>query len=130
MAYGGFQARGLIGAVAAWPLGGIEGGKREVLQRGMRKIWGDRYVHYLNCGDCYMNIYMSELRYFKYIQFIICQVTPVNCCWVLGFLFFGFFFAFRATPMAYGGFQARGQIRAIAVSLHHSHSNAGFEPHL
>ena len=41
------------------------------------------------------------------------------------------FFAFsRASPMAYGGPQARGQIGAVAADLHHSHSNAGSEPHL
>uniref|UniRef100_A0A8D0V3C9 Voltage-dependent L-type calcium channel subunit alpha n=1 Tax=Sus scrofa TaxID=9823 RepID=A0A8D0V3C9_PIG len=41
------------------------------------------------------------------------------------FFFFFFFciFAFsRATPMAYGGSQAKGLIRAVAASLHHSHS--------
>ena len=32
--------------------------------------------------------------------------------------------------MAYGGFQARGQIGAIAASLGQSHSNAGSEPRL
>ena len=37
---------------------------------------------------------------------------------------------FRATPMACGGSQARGQIRAVAVSLCHSHSNARSEPYL
>ena len=31
----------------------------------------------------------------------------------------------RATPAAYGGFQARGLIGAVAVSLRQSHSNAG-----
>ena len=40
------------------------------------------------------------------------------------------FVFFRAAPAAYGGPQARGQIRAIATSLHQSHSNAGSEPHL
>ena len=35
---------------------------------------------------------------------------------------------FRATPAAYGGSQARGQIRATAASLHHSYSNTGSEP--
>ena len=30
---------------------------------------------------------------------------------------------FRATPTAYGGSQARSQIRAAAAGLHHSHSN-------
>ena len=39
-------------------------------------------------------------------------------------------FAFsRATPAAYGGSQARGQIGAVAASLHHSHSNAGSLTH-
>ena len=41
-----------------------------------------------------------------------------------------FFFFFRAVPMAYGGSQARAQIRAVAAGLHHSHSNAGSEPRL
>ena len=41
------------------------------------------------------------------------------------FLFFFFFCLchFRATPVAYGGSQARGGIRAIAADLSHSHSN-------
>ena len=44
--------------------------------------------------------------------------------------FFSFFFLFfsRAAPAAYGGFQARGRIRAVTADLHHSHSNAGSEP--
>ena len=37
------------------------------------------------------------------------------------------FFLIRATPEAYGSFQARGPIRAIAASLHHSHSDARSE---
>ena len=47
---------------------------------------------------------------------------------------------FRATPMAHGGSQARGQIRAVAASLHHwvqalsvtyitAHSNSGSLTH-
>ena len=43
------------------------------------------------------------------------------------FLFFG---GGGAAPMAYGGSQARGQIRAVVASLHHSHSNLGSELHL
>ena len=35
---------------------------------------------------------------------------------------------FRAAPVAYGGSQTRGQIRAVAAGLHHSHSNVGPEP--
>ena len=38
-----------------------------------------------------------------------------------------FFFFLRATPTAYGGSQARGQIGVVAAGLRHSHSNAGSE---
>ena len=31
---------------------------------------------------------------------------------------------------AYGDFQAKGWIRAVAAGLQHSHSNPGSEPHL
>ena len=37
---------------------------------------------------------------------------------------------FRATPVAYGGSQARVLIKAAAAGLRHSHSNAGSEPRL
>ena len=38
-------------------------------------------------------------------------------------------FAFsRAAPAAYGGFQARGWIGAVAAGLRQSHSNVGSEP--
>ena len=39
------------------------------------------------------------------------------------YLFFFFFGLFRATPMTQESSQARGQIRAAAANLHHSHSN-------
>ena len=39
-----------------------------------------------------------------------------------------FFFLFKATPMAYGNFQAMGWIGATAAGLYHSHSNAESEP--
>ena len=38
------------------------------------------------------------------------------------------FFLFMATPAAHGSSQARGQIRASAAGLHHSHSNTGSKP--
>ena len=43
---------------------------------------------------------------------------------------YSFFFLFRATPVAYESTQARGQIRAAAASLRHSHGNLGSEQHL
>ena len=41
-----------------------------------------------------------------------------------------FFLLFRATPMAYGGSQARSLIKATAAPLHQSHNNTKSEPHL
>ena len=49
------------------------------------------------------------------------------CCFI--FLFF-IFLLFRATPMAYGGSQARGQIGAIAAVLFHSHINVRSKQYL
>ena len=48
---------------------------------------------------------------------------------IILFLFL-FFVFFRAAPAAYGSSQARGQIRAAAVVLRHSHGNARLEPRL
>ena len=39
-------------------------------------------------------------------------------------------FVFRATPEAYGSSEARDHIRAVAVGLHHSHSNTRPKPRL
>ena len=39
-------------------------------------------------------------------------------------------FFFKSTPTAYGSSQARGQIRAAAASLYHSHGNIRSEPGL
>ena len=48
--------------------------------------------------------------------------------------FFFFFFVLLPflglLPVAYGGSQARGRIRAVATRLHHSNSNVGSELHL
>ena len=46
------------------------------------------------------------------------------------FYFFCLFAFLGAAPVAYGGSQARGLIRAIAARLHHSHSNAESKPRL
>ena len=46
------------------------------------------------------------------------------------FLSFFFLLFFRAAPVAYGGSQARGPIRATAASLCYSHSNTRSKPHL
>ena len=46
------------------------------------------------------------------------------------FFFFGLFAISWATPVAYGGSQARGRIGAVAASLRQSHSNTRSEPRL
>ena len=40
-----------------------------------------------------------------------------------------FFCFFMATPTAYGGSQARGQIGTVVTGLHHSHSTATVTPY-
>ena len=50
------------------------------------------------------------------------MVPGTFCCRCL-LLFL--FLLLRATLVAYGTSQARGQIRAAAASLHHKHSNLG-----
>ena len=58
------------------------------------------------------------------------EIVSLDC--FLGFLFVCLFVLgfFRAAPAAYGGSQARGQIRGVADGLHPSHTNTGSEPHL
>ena len=61
-------------------------------------------------------------------------MLPLHCVvsitiHVFAFLFY-FYLFFRAVPIAYGGFLARGQIGATAASLHPSYSNAISEPSL
>ena len=46
------------------------------------------------------------------------------------FCFVLFVLLFMATLAAYGSTQARGQIRVMDSSLHHSHSSTRSEPHL
>ena len=44
------------------------------------------------------------------------------------FFFLSFCYFLWATPTAYGGSQARGQIGTVATGLRQGHSNAGSEP--
>ena len=53
------------------------------------------------------------------------QLQGTYSLFYLFIYFFGLFAISWAAPVAYGGSQARGPIRAIATGLHHSHSNAG-----
>ena len=51
---------------------------------------------------------------------------PIIYLFIYLFIFCLFAYS-RAPPTAYGGSQARGQIRAVVAGLHHSHSNMGSE---
>ena len=53
-----------------------------------------------------------------------CTRLGIQVFFVCLFCWFVLFFALRVPPMAYGGSQARGQIRATAAGLRHSHRNA------
>ena len=55
-------------------------------------------------------------------------LLPITRLHSFFFFFFPFFCLSRAAPVAYGGSQARRLIRAVAASLHLSHSNARSEP--
>ena len=65
----------------------------------------------------------------------ICNVCVCVCVCVCIYIyiyikFIYLFLLFRAAPAAYEDSQARGQTGATAAGLHHSHGNAGSEPHL
>ena len=61
---------------------------------------------------------------------MLCKKVTVGWRMEIGLWTLKPFFLFRAPSEAYGGSQARDQIRAAAASLHHSHSHSGSEPHL
>ena len=57
-------------------------------------------------------------------------VKDQSRCKLSFYLFYFYFSLFRSAPTAYGSSQAGGQIGATAAGVHHSHGNAGSEPHL
>ena len=60
-----------------------------------------------------------------------CKVSAWSVGHFILFYFIILFYClFRATPTADGDSQAKGQIRAVAAGLCHSHSNMGSEPGL
>ena len=66
----------------------------------------------------------KDLRFFCIHTMLRAHPEPCLLAWFLIFFFsFKSFWLFRATPAVYGGSQARGPIRGVAASLHHSHSN-------
>ena len=81
------------------------------------------------CLGCRLNV--PRMGYFSnpIIQSIL-VITTWDFQLCMEQLNFFFFFLFRAAPGAYGSSWSRGWIGDTAASLHHSHSNSRFEPHL
>ena len=72
---------------------------------------------------------MQDKNYHTFMNWNILQLFK-KIIYLFYFLFFYFFCLFAiswATPVAYGGSQARGLIGAIAAGLCQSHSNTGSE---
>ena len=72
-----------------------------------------------------MCILVSQLLSVLKIVKFLCFCTVSLACFYSSFLFL--LLLFRATAAACRSSLARGQIRAMASSLHHSHSNARSE---
>ena len=68
----------------------------------------------------------GETEWDKYLRFFITRFVGAVYNIERGTIPF-FLLLFRAAPTVYGGSQARGWIRAVAASLHHSHTKAGSE---
>ena len=81
-----------------------------------------------NHGFPYPTFYL-ELQPLISSNFLFAFWCFVFCFLVFFFLFCLFAFS-RAAPVAYGGFQAKGLIRAVAAGLRQSHSNARSKPHV
>ena len=80
------------------------------------------YLHrYISGLLIYISIFLPLphcLNYYTFGESL--EVIPHFCLFVFS----------RAAPEAYGGSQARGQIRSVATTLCQSHSNTGSEPRL
>ena len=77
--------------------------------------------------NIYTHIYICKNARKKYTKKIILLPSDLDFFFFLFLVFLPFL---GPSPTAYGGSQARGLIRAVAASLHHSHSNTGSKPHL
>ena len=62
--------------------------------------------------------------------FVSLKIVHMYYSSVLIVVWYLFIYLFRAAPVAYGGSQARGQIRSLAAGLRHSHSNSVSGPRL
>ena len=66
---------------------------------------------------------LIESQSLQFLKVFLCDMKLILCE-----LLIYIFFLFRATSVAYGGSQAKGQIKAVAARLCHSHSNNRSKP--
>ena len=90
--------------------------------------------HYSNFSSssffiCLLDMAMLWSDYFKESHVVFGRLAKTPSYRVV-FFFWLFLLLFRGAPAAYGISQARGQIRAAAAGIHHSHNNTGSELHL
>ena len=90
---------------------------------------------YLPLTQCWFIVWWtkisSETKIATCLRYILhLEITTFNLHYLWLFFFFFFFCPFRATPVAYGGSQARSLIGAVAAVLCQSHSNTSSEPSL
>ena len=91
-------------------------------------LWRSKISFHFPCLDmpvkCHRAISTTLLSFSKLPRILI---------WFSLFIYFALFiylFIFRAALVAYRSSQASGWIRAVAASLHHSHTNMGSELHM
>ena len=128
--FGGAASKGVL--LSTWHVDLVLGGGRKQDCRGPRRLLGKigRPPAHQNVSEMVPSEGHSQQWPWGPKR---CQGWPLgegywlqhNCG-----LYFAFFFFFRAAPTVYRSSQARGRIRAVAASLHHSHSNARSKPHL
>ena len=84
-----------------------------------------KYVYVSLIGHSISIVFLIQFVCFlcqHYINIVVLKIVSISAS--------SFFCRFRATPVAYGGSQARDRIRAVAAGLHYSHSNTISKPRL
>ena len=131
MAYGGSQARGLIGAVATGLHQSYSNTGSEPCLQPIPHLTVTPHLLPTEQGQgsnlqphcSWSDSLTTEPRWER-------GGAPKGLYYYFFNLFFVSLLFLWAASAAYGGSQARGPIGAVATSLRQSHSNSGSEPHL
>ena len=104
---------------------------------GCTAEWFNNLRHYKMLTISLVTIcHCSKIWHYYWLYSPCCTFHPpdpfifyLEVCTPFLFIYLFIYLLFRATPVAYGGSQARGRIGATAASLHHSHSKARSSTH-